>query len=351
MVTGFPSKIAALQFEWALQHPGLTRHLDSAERLKHHARRGLAEKLSVLHLLLSSRSFARWPLDLRFLVQDVYAVWENKVRPAMPLLCHGVTVVPSSQHHDQSADDPNVGCTAEQLIENEKEEHKVENMTKISAIELSYNPARQHFMKSDQLAGHIGSLQCSICKENFLDRGEQFLTCPCDECSMISHVTCLSSHFLQTQSSQQDILPTVGKCPSCQSQLAWSDLVRDLSLRIRASEQTVRLLRRPEGAQKRRTKGDVSLGGHTNSCGTGPASTAATAWENISDLCSDDDEDGEDDQLVDHSNIEDGSTGFNESSLSDPELPDTILEPEPPGAKPDMIVANSDFEDIEEILG
>ncbi|CRK28749.1 hypothetical protein BN1708_004732, partial [Verticillium longisporum] len=77
IVSGFPSMIAALKFEWALTNPHLSLHIPSESRISRAAgvkknghpkrpRPGITSIMSNLHLLLRVPSFERWPLKLHF---------------------------------------------------------------------------------------------------------------------------------------------------------------------------------------------------------------------------------------------------------------------------------------------
>ncbi|KAB8360749.1 hypothetical protein FH972_024484 [Carpinus fangiana] len=93
MVTGFPSKIAALQFEWSWQNTYKTRHVDGQDREELHSKdklpssgkapaATLRRRLKDLHTLLRANSFARWPLDVRFFSPEAYTHWQTKVVPS-----------------------------------------------------------------------------------------------------------------------------------------------------------------------------------------------------------------------------------------------------------------------------
>ncbi|KAJ5251367.1 hypothetical protein N7489_001777 [Penicillium chrysogenum] len=98
VVEGFTSRVGALQFEWAWQHPERSRHLDSDDDLdskpqakananadaktgkpkskpRARTRRSLMAHLEDLHSLLRSTYFSSWPLRVRFFCADVYRVW------------------------------------------------------------------------------------------------------------------------------------------------------------------------------------------------------------------------------------------------------------------------------------
>ncbi|CAG8726152.1 14785_t:CDS:10 [Dentiscutata erythropus] len=66
IVYGFPNKKAALQFEWAWQHPYLSRHLKNSNYRKND--NTIKTKLSVLQEMLSVNAFSRWSLHLHTVI-------------------------------------------------------------------------------------------------------------------------------------------------------------------------------------------------------------------------------------------------------------------------------------------
>ncbi|KAA8573406.1 hypothetical protein EYC84_004992 [Monilinia fructicola] len=106
IVTGFPSSIAALQFEWAWQNPHITLHIPPSLRISYstqkkrsgHQRRprpSIQSALSNLKLLLSVPSFSRWPLEVQFFSPDVHKAWSKwsqkigePLRDSLPIITH-----------------------------------------------------------------------------------------------------------------------------------------------------------------------------------------------------------------------------------------------------------------------
>jgi len=51
--------------------------------------------------------------------------------------------------------------------------------------------------------------------------------CPSGDCKAVSHLTCLATDFLRSDSSQSSgFLPRGGNCRSCKSYLLWGDVIR-----------------------------------------------------------------------------------------------------------------------------
>jgi structure-specific endonuclease subunit SLX1 len=85
IVYGFPSKIHALQFEWAWQKPLLSRHVKSVpndDRIKsliiENHKRGanwMLTKMWAAQMLLNTIPFSLLPLKLRFVIPNLQALF------------------------------------------------------------------------------------------------------------------------------------------------------------------------------------------------------------------------------------------------------------------------------------
>src|SRR5277367_6343744 len=86
LVHGFPSKIAALQFEWAWQNPHLSRQAPLASKLllrkkvegKTRYKRpslSLTQRIEILREMLGFEGWRRWPLRVSILDAEVAKIW------------------------------------------------------------------------------------------------------------------------------------------------------------------------------------------------------------------------------------------------------------------------------------
>ncbi|KAJ4421783.1 Slx4p interacting protein [Neurospora sp. IMI 360204] len=90
LVSGFPSMIAALKFEWALNNPYKSLHIPAEKRAEavkglgrrktghlKRPRKSLVGVMEALRMLVGVRSFGRWPLRVHFFEEEVWRVWEK----------------------------------------------------------------------------------------------------------------------------------------------------------------------------------------------------------------------------------------------------------------------------------
>lgn len=248
IVAGFPSNIAALQFEWAWHNPHLTRHIPADQRIsfattltkisrtgKTRRRPGrpttsLLDKLSNLHLLLRVPYFTKWPLEVRFFNQEVFRSWQSWCERVDEQLRPGIEVI---------LDLPQ----PEEITSAQRPIKKIELIGKggVEGIDPTYARFQDVLEKAQFRLDEGDGQKCFVCSKNLDLQRDLFVICPSHGCDSLSHLTCLSKHFLhQTQSSL--LIPEIGECPSCRTTLQWSELMRELSLRTRGEKEVKKLL-------------------------------------------------------------------------------------------------------------
>ncbi|KAK3112241.1 Slx4p interacting protein [Teratosphaeriaceae sp. CCFEE 6253] len=249
LVTGFPSKIAALQFEWAWQNTHTTRHIAADNRITQaksktrfspksgklrkrpaRPRLCLTDRLANLHLLLRSSSFERWPLRVTFYADDVHRMWVRWTKQQFESLRPGVSVA----LHVPSLDDAG------------------QSISGIKSLDVGYGSLKPQLEKSKRLLESSDWLHCAICHGGLPSSGAGTLVCRTDGCDAMTHIECLSTAFLEAEGNVDAVSPNSGSCPGCNGELQWSDLVKELSLRMRGRNELEALFK-----LRRRRKKDV----------------------------------------------------------------------------------------------
>ncbi|KAI8890702.1 hypothetical protein K501DRAFT_319651 [Backusella circina FSU 941] len=186
IIYGFPSKIHALQFEWAWQKPLRSRHVkkvrsDHSEWIGNvrHAKLML-NKIWTAQMLLNTAPFCSLPLKLRFLLPNTQALFFDNSRLAK---------------HIQSS----VGS-----IENLMQDVQAKEALAASNLESAPN-----------------TLPCFICaslitKENTLDY------IYCTYCHIHLHIICAAKIW----TGPDELIPTQGNCPGCNQALIWGDAIQ-----------------------------------------------------------------------------------------------------------------------------
>jgi len=254
IVTGFPSHIAALQFEWAWQNPHITLHIPQEDRIQHapgkkrsghpkRPRHTVTSLLSNLHLLLRVPSFSRWPLELRFFSEDVHKSWLRWTKAARAPIRASIPLIkdfpPESSGSISDASDKSP----------KSKKHKTTQG--IAALDIDFTQNKEHVMKAKELFDFEQEGSCAICTKDLEHDGGIYATCPSSGCESVTHLTCLSKHFLQN--AEGLLVPINGTCPSCETELRWVDVVKELTLRMRDQKEVNKLLK-----VKRVRKGKVT---------------------------------------------------------------------------------------------
>ncbi|KAF7898835.1 uncharacterized protein EAF01_008048 [Botrytis porri] len=243
IVAGFPTSIAALQFEWAWQNPHITLHIPPSSRISHatqkkrsghpkRPRHSLQSLLSNLHILLSVPSFSRWPLEVRFFAPDVHKAWlkwskaaTGSLRDTLPIITDFPSAEPEVNDEDGKTRDRSYG---------------------IEALKVAYEDTKSHLEKGERIFHSDMKESCDICDRDLQHKSGLYTICPNTDCNSITHLTCLSQHFLQGEKDEQsseELVPVKGMCPGCQMEVRWNDVVKELSLRTRGQKVVEKLLK------------------------------------------------------------------------------------------------------------
>ncbi|TGO46626.1 hypothetical protein BOTNAR_0575g00030 [Botryotinia narcissicola] len=244
IVTGFPTSIAALQFDrWAWQNPHITLHIPPSARISYatqkkrsghpkRPRHSLQSLLSNLHILLSVPSFSRWPLEVRFFAPDVHKAWVKWSKAATGSLRDTLPII---------TDFP----PAESEVNDEDGEIR-DRPYGIEALKVAYEDTKSHLEKGEQIFYPDMKESCDICDQDIQHNSGLYIICPNIDCNSITHMTCLSQHFLQGEKDEQSseqLVPVQGRCSGCQMEIRWNDVVKELSLRTRGQKVVEKLLK------------------------------------------------------------------------------------------------------------
>ncbi|KAK1244083.1 hypothetical protein MKX08_002221 [Trichoderma sp. CBMAI-0020] len=234
LVTGFPSSVAALKFEWALNNPHLTLHIPKEDRITVATRRkkngmparsphSLKSIIPNIHLLTSVPSFARWPLNVHFFSKDAHEAWIGRVETSKMPVRTGLEIF--SDFGPSAAD---LSTTS----------------WGIHSLPLDYWPMKEYIEKAHNVVSFERQGKCIHCHEEMEPDQGLYAMCPNDGCEAMGHLDCWSKRALASDDDPEAILPNSCECLSCGGNIRWGDMIKELSLRTRGAGEVEKLLKK-----------------------------------------------------------------------------------------------------------
>ncbi|OLL24711.1 Structure-specific endonuclease subunit slx1 [Neolecta irregularis DAH-3] len=271
IVYGFPSKLAALQFEWAWQHPHKTLRLPSetrsiirgsksARKRASSPRFDLKKSAQNVFAMLTSDAWSGWPLKMKIFSQEVWIIWKQILDKASGGLPAHITLEldPRKRTVETKEGSPaheiplrpgkireKTPLPGSPVSKTKRLIYKPDEFGGVQGIDLLATKfTTDHLEKAEKIFDNgIEGKICSICLKPFSAKLLQTLTSPHENiilctsgpCTHLAHVRCLAAIFLDKSKS---LLPIIGFCPGCSSSLSWIDLIRGVGIRAKASMKT-----------------------------------------------------------------------------------------------------------------
>jgi structure-specific endonuclease subunit SLX1 len=176
-------------------------------------------------------------LEVRFFSEDVYRVWQtwcDRVDGRVP----GHIKIRLDLREGQ-AEAPAAA------IEPSSKQWKLDLVGKggVEGVDATYASLQPVLEKGQFVFDPDEQLDCDVCKRRLALDQDLGVICPHAECRCVSHVDCLAGHF-RAEAKSESLIPIGGKCPSCQKEVLWISLMKELTLRLRGAKEVQKILKK-----------------------------------------------------------------------------------------------------------
>lgn len=180
-------------------------------------------------------------MHLRFFAPDVFKQWERHTAKMTQKLRESVTVQVTPAEMPKLA--PEIWA--------ELGSHYIPDI--IRNIPVAYEDCKPYVEKSMKYLQERTMHSCGVCKKSADSSSAMVVICPVETCNTLSHLACLSKRFLfEDDNSEGALIPMEGSCPGCRTNLKWSTLMKELSLRTYGEEEVAAMFK-----PKRKKKSDT----------------------------------------------------------------------------------------------
>lgn len=110
----------------------------------------------------------------------------------------------------------------------------------VGSLDIGYENHMAYVTKGREMVEFEREGKCTLCKHDLGHDAGIYAMCPNRECESVTHLTCLGKHFAEDADS---VVPIKGNCPSCNTELRWVDIVKEVTLRLRGQKEVEKLLK------------------------------------------------------------------------------------------------------------